>query len=193
MPSPELHLDTALARAMATLFRELSQQLSLERPVTAYLAGGMAVHLYTGARITSDVDAEFPSRFSVPDGLSVIADLETGESEEVFIDTNYNPNFSLLHENYQADSIRLDLDAGLIEVRVLSPLDLAVSKLARFAENDRDDIHALAFEGLFSADDLERRANEALVAHIGNLPMLRHNVRDAVELVRSMEIAARQR
>ena len=170
---------------MAELFREVSLQLSLTRPVTAYLAGGMAVHLYTGARVTSDVDAEFSHRIRVPNGLSVIAKLETGESEEVFIDTNYNPNFGLLHDDYQVDAVPLDMEAGLIEVRVLTPVDLAVSKLARFAENDREDIAALAREGLLAADELERRANEALVAYPAEDAMLRFNLRDALELVRS--------
>ena len=35
-------------------------------------------------------------------------------------------------------------DPGIVEVRVLSPVDPAVSKLARFGDADRDDIEILA-------------------------------------------------
>jgi hypothetical protein len=50
-----------------------------------------------------------------------------------YLDRNYNDTLGLLHEDAYSDSIRVSL-AGInnkiIEVRVLSPLDLAVSKLS---------------------------------------------------------------
>jgi hypothetical protein len=50
-----------------------------------------------------------------------------------YLDRNYNDTLALLHEDAYSDSIRVSL-AGInnkiIEVRVLSPLDLAVSKLS---------------------------------------------------------------
>ena len=41
--SGKLHLDTGLARALATLFQELEQKLQLRQPVNVYLAGGEGI------------------------------------------------------------------------------------------------------------------------------------------------------
>jgi hypothetical protein len=120
------HTRTALAGGLRELFRQLEERLSLRSPVNAYLAGGMAVHLYTASRVTTDVDAEFEG--------------------------------------------------------------LAVSKIARFADNDKGDIAALVRLGLTTADEIEQRATSALVGYIGGQAMLRLNLRDAVALARQAEI-----
>lgn len=56
------HTRTALAEGLRKLFKQLEERLSLRSPVNVYLAGGMAVHLYTASRVTTDVDAEFGGR-----------------------------------------------------------------------------------------------------------------------------------
>lgn len=53
---------TPLARALQALFAALAECLQLSRPLTVWLAGGMAVYLYVGRRVTHDVDAEFGAR-----------------------------------------------------------------------------------------------------------------------------------
>ncbi|MGB0128701.1 MAG: hypothetical protein WBP72_13770 [Rhodocyclaceae bacterium] len=45
------HTHTALADGLRKLFKQLEERLSLRSPVNAYLAGGMAVHLYTANRV----------------------------------------------------------------------------------------------------------------------------------------------
>jgi hypothetical protein len=55
------------------------------------------------------------------------------------------------------------------DVRVLSPVDLAVSKLARYADPDQEDIKALARAGLLDSTELRRRAEEALARYIGRV------------------------
>jgi hypothetical protein len=45
-----------------------------------------------------------------------------------------------------------------IQLFVLSPVDLAVSKIARLADNDREDIQALVRLGLTTAQAIEQRA-----------------------------------
>ena len=125
----KLHLDTGLARGLAALFQELERKLDLQRPVNVYLAGGMAVHLYTGNRFTTDVDAEFDTRLLLPADLSVTAKLENGSDQLIFLDTNYNPTYALMHEDYQADALPVDLGTTMLRLHVLSPVDLAVSQL----------------------------------------------------------------
>lgn len=56
------HTRTALAEGLRELFKQLEKRLSLRSPLNVYLAGGMAVHLYTASRVTTDVDAEFGAR-----------------------------------------------------------------------------------------------------------------------------------
>lgn len=181
------HTRTALAVGLRELFRQLAERLSLSSPVNVFLAGGMAVHLYTGSRVTTDVDAEFGARVYLPNDLMVEVTLEDGTQQVVYLDTNYNSTFALMHEDYLEDAIPVDLGVDQIRVHVLSPVDLAVSKIARFADNDKEDIAALVRLGLTTADEIEQRATSALVGYVGGLAMLKLNLRDAVALARRVE------
>lgn len=181
------HIHTALAEGLRTLFKELEQRLALRSPLNVFLAGGMAVHLYTADRVTTDVVVEFGSRVFIPNDLIVDVTLEDGTHESVYFDTNYNSTFALMHEDYLRDAIPLDLGVGQIRLHVLSPLDLAVSKIARFADNDKEDIAALVRLGLTTADAIERRAMSALDGYVGGQTLLRLNLRDAVALARQVE------
>lgn len=181
------HTRTALAKGLHDLFKQLEQRLSLSKPLTVYLAGGMAVHLYTANRVTTDVDAEFSGRIIIPNDLMVEITLEDGSPQLIYLDTNYNSTFALMHEDYQDDAIPVDLGLEHIQVRVLSPVDLAVSKIARLADNDREDIQALVRLGLTTANDIERRANSALVGYIGGQALLQANLQDALAIARNEE------
>jgi Nucleotidyltransferase of unknown function (DUF6036) len=184
--SSPFHTDTALAEGLRKLFVELEGRLSLRQSLLVYLAGGMAVHLYTGQRVTNDVDAEFAARVLLPNDLMVEVIKEDGTPSLLYLDTNYNPMFSLLHENYQDDAIALELGLAYLSIRVLAPVDLAVSKIARFASNDREDIGALVRLGFTSAEAIAQRANEALETYIGNVAVVRLNLRDAVAIAREV-------
>ncbi len=185
--SPVFHTDTALAQGLRELLKQLQERLSRRSPLHVCLTGGMAVQLYTAHRVTTDVDAEFGSRVFIPSDLIVEVTLEDGTRETVYFDTNYNSSFALMHEDYLEDAIPLDLGVEQIKLHVLSPLDLAVSKIARFADNDKEDIAELVRQGLTSADDIEQRATSALGGYVGGLAMLRLNLRDAVALARQVE------
>jgi hypothetical protein len=181
------HTRTALANGLRDLFKQLEERLSLSRPLTAYLAGGMAVHLYTANRVTTDVDAEFSGRIIIPNDLMVEITLEDGSPQLIYLDTNYNSTFALMHEDYQDDAIFVDLGLEHIQVRVLSPVDLAVSKIARLADNDREDIQELVRLGLTTADEIEQRAKHALVGYIGGQALLQVNLMDALAIARNTE------
>ncbi|WP_454765547.1 DUF6036 family nucleotidyltransferase [Cupriavidus campinensis] len=187
LPQTLFHTHTALAEGLRELLKQLEGRLSLRKPLTVYLAGGMAVHLYTASRVTTDVDAEFSGRVMLPQDLLVEVTLEDSSTQVIYLDTNYNSTFALMHEDYQEDSIPVDLGLEQIRVRVLSPTDLAVSKIARLADNDREDIQALVAAGLTSADEIEARATDALGGYVGGVEMLRANLRDAVAIARKAE------
>lgn len=163
--------DPAFLEAFASLIRRLLQsaRVSAREPLTMYLAGGAAMHFYTGARMTDDVDAAFDRKLLIPPDLAVIYRDSDGKARSIYFDANYNEAYALLHENAHRDAMRLSLK-GLEGARifVLQPVDLAVSKLARFAEIDRKDMLRLAADGLLTADELRKRAEEALPDYVGN-------------------------
>lgn len=181
------HTRTALAEGLRELFLQLQQRLSLTSPLKVYLAGGMAVHLYTASRVTTDVDAEFGGRIYLPNDLMVEVTLENGIQQVVYLDTNYNASFAFMHEDYLDDAVPVDLGVDHILVYVLAPVDLAVSKIARLSENDKEDIAALVRLGLTSSDEIEQRATAALIGYIGGQSMLQANLRDALNLARKVE------
>ena len=176
--------DTALGRGLRELLAKLAARLDLDREVHVFLAGGMAVHLYLGKRVTSDVDAEFSARVLVPSDLIVDVVLEDGQRKALHFDTNYNSTFALMHEDYLQDSVPTDMSEGRLTLRVLNPTDLAVSKIARLAEVDRQDIRDLVRAGLTTPDAIEKRAREALVAYVGGQRMAALNLEDALKAAR---------
>jgi hypothetical protein len=72
-----------------------------------------------------------------------------------------------------------------IDVRVLAPVDLAVSKLSRFADQDREDILLLAREGLIDPASLRKRAEQALAGYVGDLNSVRNSIDIACRLIES--------
>jgi len=139
-------------------------------PVTMYLAGGMAVNFYCGTRYTEDVDAFYTRRVHVGP-CEVSYRHRDGKPSFLYLDNNYNPAFGLLHEHYDRDSVEwqgIGNERRKIHLFVLSPVDLAVTKISRYSPQDREDILALANVGLLSADNLRNRANEALADFVAD-------------------------
>jgi uncharacterized nucleotidyltransferase DUF6036 len=155
------------------------------RPVRMYVAGGAALHLYTG-----DIDASFSHRIALPETLEVAFRDADGAARILYFDRQYNDAFGLVHEDAYPDSVPLTLagiDAGLLDVRLLSPLDLAVSKLGRFATQDRDDITTLARRGLIKSAALRRRAEQARAGYVGDTLRVRGTIDLAVRIVADLE------
>ena len=155
-------------------------------PIKLYVAGGAALHLHTGSRVSVDIDGVFSRRVVIGDDLEASYRDADGRVRVLYFDRNYNDTLGLLHEDAQADSGRVDLagvDAKVLEVRVLSPLDLAVSKLSRFSDQDRADIELLAREKLIDAKPLRKRAEEALGGYVGDVASVRTTIDLACRLV----------
>jgi hypothetical protein len=153
-------------------------------PITMYLAGGMAVNFYCGTRYTEDVDAFYTRRVHVGP-CEVSYRHKDGNPSFLYLDNNYNPTFGLLHENHDRDAVEwtgIGNEKRRIHLYVLSPVDLAVTKISRYSTQDREDILALASAGLFSADQLRDRAMEALGDYIG----------DRAPVMTSIELMCRQ-
>ncbi len=55
-----------------------------------------------------------------------------------------------------------------MQLNVLSPVDLAVSKISRASSRDLEDIRTLAADGLITAQSVRQRADQAMGYSIGN-------------------------
>lgn len=159
-------------------------------PIRMYVAGGAALHFYTGERTSRDVDASFSHRIVLPENLEASYRDADGGARLLYFDRQYNDTFALMHEAARQDSVPLSLqgiDTAVLDVRVLSALDLAVSKISRLSSQDREDIAALARHGLIRSRALRRRAEEALGGYVGNLDVLRKSIELAVHIVEDVE------
>jgi hypothetical protein len=164
---------------------ERSVASATAKPVRVHVAGGAALHLYTGARYSRDVDAciDLP-RVALPADLQATYQGPDGLPRTLYYDMAYNESFALLHEDVHKDSLPIRIpgvDARRLDVRLFSPVDLAVSKLSRFESHDQEDILALCKAGLLDAVALRRRAEEAIPGYVGDIKRLR----------RSLDIACR--
>jgi len=159
-------------------------------PVRMYVAGGAALHMYTGERVTRDIDATFSHRIALPEELEVAYQDPDGAARLLYFDRQYNDTLGLIHEDAQDDSVALTLDGvdpAVLDVRLLAALDLAVTKLGRFSSQDREDIATLARHKLISATKLRRRAEEALAGYVGDTARVRGSIELAVKVVADIE------
>jgi hypothetical protein len=171
---------TSYLEALEGLMREINDSFpQLKTPVEAYICGGAAVMFWVeSARISMDVDAFFSHTFVPPQNLqTTFEDLE-GEPLVLDFDYNFNQNFSLLHPDYAADAHCIKEFSNL-KVTVLSPQDVAVMKLSRFTQGDREDIKALITAGcLDDAEQFRKRAMEALDYYVGKPDFILYAIND---------------
>lgn len=177
-------------RALNEVVSRIQQQLKgsppAVLPIRMYIAGGAALYLLTGERVTEDIDATFSARILFKDEIEVSYRDPDGRARFMYLDRNYNDTLGLLHERAYEDSEPVNIpgvEKSLIDVRVLSPVDLAVSKLARFTEQDREDIELLAKRGLIDAVSVRRRAEEALQGYVGDAASVRTSIDIACRLI----------
>jgi hypothetical protein len=170
-------LRTLVARIAASLDRVPESAL----PIKMYVAGGAALHLYTGERVSRDVDAVFSHRIALPENLEIAYRDADGAARLLYFDRQYSDTLSLMHEDAQNASLPLSLpgiDSRVLDVRLLTPLDLAISKLSRFSEQDRSDIMSLVRHQHIRSAALRERAQQALCGFVGGV----ERVQGAIDL-----------
>ena len=180
----------ALREILHRIATSLSGSPPRALPVRMYLAGGAALHLYTGERVSRDIDATFSHRIALPENLEVAYRDADGAARLLYFDRQYNDTLGLLHEDAYEDSVPLALegiDSTALQVRVVSALDLAVSKLGRFSGQDQEDITTLARHKLINSAALRRRADDALRSYVGDTTRIQGAIAVAVRVVADLE------
>ena len=177
----------AFAGIVKQVVAKLAKHDARNLPLRMYVAGGAALYMIAGERVSEDIDATFSRRLLLGDKDIEIAYRDAdGSARLLYLDRSYNDTVGLMHEDAYADSLPLSVpgvERAKLDVRVLAPVDLAVTKIARFSEQDRADIELLARRGLINSKALRRRAEEALGGYIGNLESARTSIDLACRIV----------
>ena len=185
MASPERKPRPAYVEAFTELAARIVASLAgvapAALPIRMVVAGGAALHFHTGSRVSLDIDASFSRRIVLPAGLEVAYRDEDGAARLLYFNYQYNDTLGLMHEDAYADSLPLSLpgiDSRVLDVRLLAPVDLAISKLGRYSAQDIADILALATHGLLDGDAMVTRAQAAISAYVGDTRRLQGNIDD---------------
>lgn len=181
LPNICLETKSSLFKAVLELIQRTEAGIDFRNStITIILTGGVAVSLYCASRLSKDVDAIFSQHIILPDTLIRYTG-PNNKPQTLSWGTNYSATIGLLHPDYEKDAIALNQNTGNFKLKVLSPVDLAVSKLGRYADNDQRDIHELYISGYLVPADLELRFSEAIPYYTGNLAQIYHNLRLALE------------
>ncbi|MFK0091095.1 DUF6036 family nucleotidyltransferase [Pseudomonas sp. NPDC090592] len=166
-----LHLQTPLSKAVQSLFERALPLLEGMRPGTLkiYVFGGCAMHILTNARGSADVDAELrASEQLLIEEIKTVLQApedyeENGLDLSVVFDQGFNNSLCPLHEDYDERAIALPgQENAPMQVFIANPFDLAISKLGRFTERDREDILTLIRELDLDLEKLDKLALEAI-------------------------------
>lgn len=184
----------AYGKALLEVLRQVEAQFRgynpAALPITMTIAGGAALYLLTDERVSMDIDATFSRRVLFDKDIEVSYRDPDGRAALLYLDRNYNDTLGLMHEDADRDALKMEI-AGIndviLDIRVLTPLDLAVSKLARFSDQDREDILLLARRRLIDAASLRTRAEDALKAYVGNVTPVRNTIDIACRLIESLD------
>jgi len=173
-------------RAVTALLGRIDAGLPAEfsEVVPTVLVGGVAVHVHTATRVSRDLEAIYGRRLLLPPDLVTHYLDGEGRERSLHLDTNYHSSIALLHPDAERDALPLGR-VGRLDVRVLTPVDLAVSKIGRWLGNDEADVRELAVRGLLDPIRLESRSRDALQYFVGNMGRIEANLEDALEVVRT--------
>lgn len=174
-----VRLTTPLGQAIGNLFARALPLLDGNPPgsLKIFIFGGCAVHLLTHARGSADIDAEIEAArvlrkdeimavYTPPEGYED----SDGRDLQVYLDQNYTNALGPLHEDYRERAIPMEGFEGEqpLHIFVAAGVDLAISKLGRFTENDQSDIEQLIECGRVNVGQFVTLATEAIDYVVGN-------------------------
>ncbi len=179
---PKLHTGRAIFHAASDLVAQAERAIvgNLPEPVRMILTGGTAMALYSPTRSSNNVDAIFSRRILLPEASLPYVD-ENGKKHVLSWGRSYSPVLGLMHPDAEESAIFVaDSPNKKIRILVLSPIDLAVSKLSRYGDNDRQDIKDLYASNIVTPNALEARALDAIGYYIGDVSQVYENLAAAL-------------
>jgi hypothetical protein len=137
-----LTFENSFKKAIYKMMEIISTKIpdNIQEPVKAYITGGSAVHFYSGSRVSDDVDIILSHTVNIPKDLTVIWIDNDDNINQVAYDYTYNPTLGLMHEDYEDRAKLIKAIDSKFEIYLLSPIDLIISKISRYASNDEKDI-----------------------------------------------------
>lgn len=163
-------LAKSFKEAIIEMMQEIAKQIPdshKQTPVKAYLTGGGAVHYYCNSRVSDDVDLIMQYTVKIPDDLFVVWMNDEDTLEQVHYDHTYNSTLGLLHEDYEDRAIHMITIDEKFEINLLSPVDLIITKLIRFAQNDEEDIINIIKTEKVTKEELFELATDAINVGVG--------------------------
>jgi len=169
-----IYSNSPITIAILKLFQELENYVSKNHKnlpngaVKAFIFGGCAFHIHTNARGSNDIDAEIQAIQQLKKH-DIVLFLENNDVEylddnnletNLEFDRSFNTSLASVDPDYPERAIPLVANS-IVEVYLVSGLDLAISKLARLSDRDIEDIKELYLNGKFSLEALKKSANNA--------------------------------
>lgn len=172
-------IDSSFTKAVRSFVERIGQTLpfGLPEPVRLYLVGGSAMGFYVNERVSNDVDGIFSHRILLSPEMTEIWQDERQEPRLLTMGTNFSEALALVHPDYKEDSLLVgEFASGRLLLHLLSPVDLAVTKIGRFSEVDRQDLCRLAEWVGLDPEAVESRAKEALSHYIGQVKTIETHI-----------------
>ena len=133
--------------------------------IKVYVFGGCAMHLHTGIRTSNDLDAEIEAVSRLRGSKIIIQAVdfidESGLPSILEYDRNFSITLAPIHPDYKERATILNAPSLLVHLYLISPVDLAVSKLGRLGDIDLEDIVNLHSQKLFTIEEFITATHEA--------------------------------
>lgn len=179
LPSPTL--EPALRDWLGRVAEHLGDT---QGDVRANLVGDLAYRLWTGDAREVDARIEWSKRIALPPWLMhFLLPAAGGAPGEARIEHGFSECQGCYAEDWHMRAVPLER-IGSLDIRVISPLDLAVSKVIWFEARDRADVVELCRRGLVVPDIFEERAHAALPRYVGGEALYGLQLKEAIQIVR---------
>ena len=152
--------------------------------VVAHIAGGTAVTFHARSRISDDADIAWSHKVLLPQHEQTFLSRDPdGNPVMISVDAGFSESIGLFHPDWKQDATIL-ADLPRLVVKIISPVDLIVSKIGRFISRDRDDICAIAAAMPIDPEVVRKRTEEALEYYIGDTQYVRTSLGLALDIIR---------
>lgn len=160
--------------------------------INVYIAGGGAMSFYDSTRHTLDINVKIDKKILIPRIQLTQSDMILTNMQKLYVDENFHPQFFIMSENYMNNAIPVDIfkyekdNVVIIKPYIFSPIDMILSKLARWAPNDQRDVRLLIENNFVIKEHLEDEMEWALIEYIGNINMLKFNMNECLEMFQNV-------